>query len=189
MEIDYSDNLKWEMVERTTKYSSGLDGNMRKAVILTYYCVGVDIIAIIETQLIPQIVLISQFRPPLDAHCLEFPAGLITEDSETPISAALRELQEETGYHGYEAELIDDLMFLDPGVSNCNIKYVKIRIDPTDNRNIDLKPSFQDEEMIITHLLPFDSNLYDRLVGLCKENNFVLDARLASVALGMKLSK
>lgn len=150
---------------------------------------GVDIIAIIETQPIPQIVLISQFRPPLNAHCLEFPAGLITEESETPISAALRELQEETGYHGYEAELIDELMFLDPGVSNCNMKYVKIRIDPLDNRNVELKPCFQDEELIVTHLLPFDSNLYDSLVDLCKGNNLVLDARLASVALGLKLLK
>ena len=26
MEIDYSDNLKWEMVERTTKSCSGVDG-------------------------------------------------------------------------------------------------------------------------------------------------------------------
>ena len=151
--------------------------------------VGVDIIALIDTRPIPQIVLISQFRPPLNAHCIEFPAGLITEESETPVTAAMRELQEETGYHGYAAELIDNLMFLDPGVSNCNMKYVKIKIDPTDSRNIDPKPSFQDEEMIRTHLLPFDSNLYDALMNLCRENCFVLDARLASVALGMKLLK
>lgn len=151
--------------------------------------IGVDIIAIIDTQPTPQIVLISQYRPPLDAHCLEFPAGLITEDSETPISAALRELQEETGYHGREAEVIDELIFLDPGVSNCNMKYVKIKIDPLDDRNIEPKSCFQDEEMIITHLLPFNSDLYDCLVDLCEENSFVLDARLASVALGMKLLK
>ena len=105
------------------------------------------------------------------------------------METAIRELQEETGYCGYEAEVIDEVMFLDPGVSNCNMKYVKIRIDPTDLRNVEPKPSFQDEEEIKTHLLPFDSNLYNSLLDLCKENNFVLDARLASVALGMKLLK
>lgn len=80
-------------------------------------------------------------------------------------------------------------MFLDPGVSNCNMKYVKIKIDPNDERNIYPIPDFQDEELIKTHLLPFDSSLYDRLINLANENNFVLDARLASVALGMKLMK
>lgn len=151
------------------------------------HVLGVDIIALLDTKPVKQIVLVSQFRPPLDAHCLEFPAGLITETAETPITAAVRELEEETGYFGCEAELIDELMFLDPGVSNCNMKCVKIKIDPTDPRNIDPKPNFQDEEMIRTHLLPFDGNLYDSLVILCKRYDFVLDARLASVALGMKL--
>ena len=54
--------------------------------------VGVDIIAILESEPVKQIVLVSQFRPPLDAQCIEFPAGLITEMEETPVSAAMREL-------------------------------------------------------------------------------------------------
>lgn len=80
-------------------------------------------------------------------------------------------------------------MFLDPGVSNCNMKYVKIKIDPKYERNINPIPEFQDEEIIKTHLLPFDFSLYDRLVDIATKNKFVLDARLASVALGMKLMK
>lgn len=67
------------------------------------------------------------------------------------------------------------------------MKFVKIRFDPTDPRNINPIPEFQDEEQIKTHLLPFDSGLYDALVKLCKEMNLVLDARLGSIALGMKL--
>lgn len=51
-----------------------------------------DIIAILESSPVKQIILTSQFRPPLDAYCLEFPAGLITEMDETPESAAMREL-------------------------------------------------------------------------------------------------
>lgn len=66
------------------------------------------------------------------------------------------------------------------------MKYVKIKIDPKDPLNIMPAPLLQDEEQIKTHLLPFDSSFYDELVKLCEEHNFVLDARLASIALGMK---
>ena len=38
----------------------------------------------------------SQFRPPVNSICLEFPAGLVDE-GETAEQSALRELKEETG--------------------------------------------------------------------------------------------
>lgn len=69
------------------------------------------------------------------------------------------------------------------------MKYVKIKINLSDPRNINPVPFLQDEEQIKTHLLPFNSSLYDSLVSLCQENGFVMDARLASIALGMKLLK
>lgn len=84
--------------------------------------------------------------------------------------------------------MIDQLLFLDPGVSNCNMKYVKIKINPSDPRNFNPTPQLQDEEQIKTHLLPFDSTLFDSLISLCNDQGFVLDARLASIALGMKLN-
>ena len=43
--------------------------------------------------------VILQYRPPVEAYCVEFPAGLIDE-GETPEQAAVRELKEETGYEG-----------------------------------------------------------------------------------------
>jgi ADP-ribose pyrophosphatase len=46
-----------------------------------------------------RLVLIRQYRPPLDAYVIEFPAGLI-DAGETPVAAAQRELAEETGYQG-----------------------------------------------------------------------------------------
>lgn len=96
IEVDYSSKssekiLKWEMVERKTKPASGIDGT--QSIEFTFFTfVGVDIIAVLDTQPVRQIILVSQFRPPLNAYCLELPAGLITEPSETPLTTALREL-------------------------------------------------------------------------------------------------
>ena len=49
-----------------------------------------------------EVLLVEQFRVPLGKPCLELPAGLIGDDDggedDDPLSAAKRELEEETGY-------------------------------------------------------------------------------------------
>ncbi len=52
-----------------------------------------------------RVMLISQFRYPLDARILELPAGKLDEN-EDPLDCARRELEEETGW---KAELWDNL--------------------------------------------------------------------------------
>lgn len=44
-----------------------------------------------------EVILIRQYRPPVDRHVVELPAGLI-EIGENPETAVQRELREETGY-------------------------------------------------------------------------------------------
>ena len=53
-----------------------------------------------------QVILVEQYRVPLKANCLEFPAGLVgdNQDGETPESAAIKELEEETGYRAGRVE-------------------------------------------------------------------------------------
>jgi ADP-ribose pyrophosphatase len=55
-----------------------------------------------------QVVLVEQYRVPIGANCLELPAGLIgdQEEGEEVERAAIRELEEETGYR---AERMVDL--------------------------------------------------------------------------------
>lgn len=47
------------------------------------------------------ILFVEQFRVPLGKNCIELPAGLVGDDggAEAPHAAAMRELEEETGYH------------------------------------------------------------------------------------------
>lgn len=47
------------------------------------------------------ILFVEQYRVPLGKYCVELPAGLVGDESadEAPHAAAMRELEEETGYH------------------------------------------------------------------------------------------
>ena len=65
------------------------------------------------------VILVEQFRVPLGRPCLELPAGLIgdEEEGEEVEAAAIRELEEETGYR---AERMEDLgrFHASPGMSS-----------------------------------------------------------------------
>ena len=81
---------KWEYVSRAR--------NIRAAVILA-----------VEDG---HVLLVEQFRVPLDRICIELPAGLIGDDDggedESAETAAGRELEEETGYRAAKIETIGE---------------------------------------------------------------------------------
>lgn len=64
---------------------------------------------VIATTADHELILVEQYRYPLDARCIELPAGIIGDSvalaEETVEQSALRELEEETGYRAQHAQL------------------------------------------------------------------------------------
>ena len=82
---------------------AGRPGNMRAAVIL-----AVDA---------GEVILVEQYRVPLGKFCLEFPAGLIGDETEgeDALTSARRELEEETGYSAAQWEELGEF-YSSPGM-------------------------------------------------------------------------
>lgn len=63
-----------------------------------------------------KIVFVEQFRKPLEKSLVEIPAGKL-EEGEEPISAAIRELEEETGYTTNDLSLVTSF-YTSPGFAD-----------------------------------------------------------------------
>jgi len=75
-----------------------------------------------------EVILIKQYRVPLNQYVIEFPAGLI-EGNEAPGFAGLRELEEETGYTGKVVSVSPPLS-TSAGLTSENIYLVIVEISP-----------------------------------------------------------
>ena len=98
----------------------------------------------------PKLVLIRQYRYPLDAYIYELPAGLVDGD-ETPAQAAVREMKEETGlivdvYEGGE-ELYRRPFYMGPGFTDEMSSAVFGTV--TGTPNLDSKESTEDIQVIL----------------------------------------
>jgi ADP-ribose pyrophosphatase len=83
---------------------------------------GVTVIALTDDG---QLVMVQQWRHPLQAVTLELPSGIV-EPGEPPERAAVRELREETGYAGGEPECIGAVV-LNPSWQTTRLHAVVIR--------------------------------------------------------------
>lgn len=72
------------------------------------------------------LILVDQYRVPLGRRCLELPAGLVGDetDGEAPETAALRELEEETGYRAARVESLGEF-FSSPGMVSESFTLVR----------------------------------------------------------------
>ena len=138
---------KWEFLERA---------NDTKAVVINAYHKD-------------KIILVKQFRYPINMYSIEFPAGLI-DVGETPETTALRELLEETGYEG-EITSVSPPLCTSAGITSEIIYMVDIKVTSVGEQKLD------DSEEI--EVLEFDrNNLRSELKEyLEKHPNCSLDAR------------
>ncbi|OAG06922.1 uncharacterized protein CC84DRAFT_1143107 [Paraphaeosphaeria sporulosa] len=161
----------WEAASRKTRGKSGVD--------------AVAIATVIRhPKNPPSTIIILQYRPPVDAVCVEFPAGLVDE-KETPKEASIRELHEETGYKG-EVTSMSPTIFSDPGMSTANMQLATVEVQLKEG---DKEPdqALDDGEFIERLVVPLEE-LYDRLIQYDQEGKRV-DARLWHWAEGLHFAK
>ena len=161
----------WEAANRKTRGKAGVD-----AVAITT--------VIRHPKRKPSTIIILQYRPPVDAVCVELPAGLVDE-SETPSDASIRELHEETGYKG-KLTFISPTIVSDPGLSSANMQLATVEVNLKEG-DTEPEQALDDGEFIERVVVPLDE-LYERLVQYDKEGKTV-DARLWHWAAGMHFAK
>mmetsp|Transcript_15677 Transcript_15677/g.33745 ORF Transcript_15677/g.33745 Transcript_15677/m.33745 type:complete len:286 (+) Transcript_15677:218-1075(+) len=177
---------KWDRAVRTTKQS---ENSIDAVVILAILKNDVD------DPTKDEIVCVKQFRPPVDAHTIELPAGLI-DRNEDVADAARREFEEETGYVG---EVIDVLpaSYLSPGLTNESASLVRMEVDMTLERNRlihggQMKNSGLagcEEDRGLEKLLLPRVGLLEALDDLQRREGVKVFAALHSLALGMSLGE
>ncbi|KAG8162366.1 hypothetical protein KVR01_008131 [Diaporthe batatas] len=138
-------------------------------------------------------ILVVQYRPPLDAYTVEWPAGLIDpkEDVET---AALRELKEETGYEASRVLSVSPPQAADPGMSSATVQLVMVEVqlpegcDGADGELAMPPQKLDDGEHIERVVVPL-ADLYGRLVEYAGRERHVVAAKLFHFAQGMEFMK
>lgn len=91
------------------------------------------ILALVREKNERSVVLIEQYRPPVAATVIEFPAGLM-DPGEDAATTALRELHEETGYagRGVSVRHISPVLVKDPGMTGANMHLVTVDVEVED---------------------------------------------------------
>ncbi|KAJ5065903.1 NUDIX hydrolase domain-like protein [Bipolaris maydis] len=161
----------WEAAARKTRGKSGVD--------------AVAIVTIIRhPSRPPSTIIILQYRPPVNAVCVELPAGLVDE-KESPSEASVRELHEETGYKG-KLKFISPTIVSDPGLSTANMQLAVVEVELAEG-DAEPEQALDDGEFIERVVVPVDE-LYERLIEYDREG-MTVDARLWHWAAGWHAAK
>ncbi|EFX05685.1 ADP-ribose pyrophosphatase [Grosmannia clavigera kw1407] len=176
--IEYVDQVgkarTWEVATRKTRGSAGVDavamGNVLR-----------------HPSRPPATLVVIQYRPPLDAYTVEWPAGLV-DATETAEQAAVREFKEETGYD-CRVVSVSPPQAADPGMTNANMQLVMVDVDlPADHDGRAPDQRLEDGEHIERVTIPL-ADFYDRLVEYAARDRFVVAAKLFHFAAGMRFAQ
>lgn len=176
--IEYVDQVgkarSWEVATRKTRGSAGVDavamGNVLR-----------------HPDRPPATLVVIQYRPPLDAYTVEWPAGLV-DAAETAEQAAVREFKEETGYD-CRVVSVSPPQAADPGMTNANMQLVMVDVDlPADHDGRAPDQRLEDGEHIERVIIPL-ADFYDRLVEYAARDRFVVAAKLFHFAAGMRFAQ
>lgn len=138
-------------------------------------------------------ILVVQYRPPLDAWTVEWPAGLIDE-GETAEEAARREFREETGYEVTRVLDVSPAQAADPGMSNATMQMAMVEVEMPE-AEAELLPGegmpaqrLEDGEHILRVVVPLEE-LHARLVEYSAKERHIVAAKLFHFAAGMEFMK
>jgi len=174
--IEYVDQIgktrTWEVATRKTRGKAGIDA------------VAMGNILLHPTRP-PSTMLVIQYRPPLDAYTVEWPAGLVDAE-ETAEQAAVREFKEETGYD-CRVMSVSPPQAADPGLSNANMQLVMVEAQLGEEEEMP-EQRLDDGERIERVIVPL-AEFYDRLVEYSKQDRMIVAAKLFHFAAGMNFAK
>ncbi|MDG1242074.1 MAG: NUDIX hydrolase [Opitutae bacterium] len=139
---------------------------------------GAVCIIAIKRQPQASIILVKQFRPPIEAEIIELPAGLV-EHGQTREEAALKELREETGYVG-EIMSVGPHIFNTPGMTDEHVSCVTVEVGEQFEQQTEVDEAIEVIELPI-------AGLKETLCTL-EASGLRIDAKLWCFAAGLELS-
>lgn len=157
---------RWDVVNRATRTATDVDA----VVVLARLRLADDV---------ERVLLVKQFRPPLNAVSVELPAGLVDE-GESVGQAALRELREETGFEGCITRT-HAAAALSPGVSAENVSLVEVDVEGAgDGQQLDGNENI---EVVSVPLYRME----EALEHMIKTEGVVVMHAVSTLALGLRL--
>jgi ADP-ribose pyrophosphatase len=118
-----------------------------------------------------KMILTKQYRHPFGKVVLDLPGGGV-EEGETPLEAAQREFEEETGF---TANKLEGIGKYSPGSST------QIVVDIFFTRDTKLKGKFNEEEIVNVELVDFKTMLKKVLEGECLDSALVIAVLLVAL--------